>query len=980
MKFNIFIFIIFSFKCERINYTNPVIKDESPDPSVIKAHDNYYYLFTTNEKIYRSRDLVNWEYLRKAFDDKSRPSFIENVDNYWNPCITKQDNLYILYFSLSNGDNNGIGVATSSNPGGPFDIMNTNGKLFLNNEIEVDKSINPHFIEEAGKKYIIFGNQKGIYGIELNQDGITIKNLTDKFQLAGNNFELPYIYKRNNYYYLFASIGDCCTNSNPDQKIIVGRATSFKGTYMSKSNKSMINNDYDVIVGGNEEYSSVGSISIINDTEKTWIIFHARKGDGERFTCIDELKWDSENWPYLENDSPSFYSTEGPIILTDTNVTFDNNDNDSIKYFDNNNSDTEEKITSAFHSQNNDEYSTESIILNTSYIIPHNNTNFSLFNFFMGNSLLDDNKNINITEEILNGGLSLLIPKIYNESFIITEKDKEYQLSTVSNQYKRNDWVIIDLGDCEQILKDKYGINKDEDLLIFKIENHYDGINIPIIEYEIYSIDGTKKLDLNECNNTFVYNIPVNISEDELYKHDPESDYYNDRCNKYTSENKLDMTLYDRKNEFNEKNFSLCEVNCTFKGYNINTSTVQCECIQNQGLDRLNNEKNDLVIKMESSKSSSNIDVVQCSDVFNNSEELSTNPGFLSLIIILVIFFIVFIIFFIKGYNLLKQNMNDVIDKMFKNDEKEKNKKNKIFNDNITKHPDTKLKLIKQSKNKRSKRDKLIKNNDTELKNSNLMLLNKNGKQSKEIITTSVSYKRNTEKKNEKFLYETDYELNNSEYKSALKYDKRSCCEYYYSLLKSKQIFIFTFLNFDDYNSGIIKKFIFFLSFALHYTINALFFNDSNMHQILIDEGSYNINYQFPHIILSSIASIIILRIMLITLILTDKYILEIKLQKSIENAKNLLKANLKCLLIKYIIFFGLNLVLLILFWYYLTCWNAIYENTQIYLLKNTFISFGVSLVYPFIINIIPVILRIQALENHENKCLYKASKIFQIL
>ena len=167
---------------------------------------------------------------------------------------------------------------------------------------------------------------------------------------------------------------------------------------------------------------------------------------------------------------------------------------------------------------------------------------------------------------------------------------------------------------------------------------------------------------------------------------------------------------------------------------------------------------------------------------------------------------------------------------------------------------------------------------------------------------------------------------------------------------------------------------------ALHYTINALFFNDSNMHQILIDEGSYNINYQFPHIILSSIASIIIVRIMLITLILTDKYILEIKLQKSIENAKNLLKANLKCLLIKYIIFFGLNLVLLILFWYYLTCWNAIYENTQIYLLKNTFISFGVSLVYPFIINIIPVILRIQALENHENKCLYKASKIFQIL
>ena len=29
--------------------------------------------------------------------------------------------------------------------------------------------------------------------------------------------------------------------------------------------------------------------------------------------------------------------------------------------------------------------------------------------------------------------------------------------------------------------------------------------------------------------------------------------------------------------------------------------------------------------------------------------------------------------------------------------------------------------------------------------------------------------------------------------------------------------------------------------FALHYSINALFFNDTNMHQILEDQGNYNI-------------------------------------------------------------------------------------------------------------------------------------------
>jgi hypothetical protein len=68
-----------------------------------------------------------------------------------------------------------------------------------------------------------------------------------------------------------------------------------------------------------------------------------------------------------------------------------------------------------------------------------------------------------------------------------------------------------------------------------------------------------------------------------------------------------------------------------------------------------------------------------------------------------------------------------------------------------------------------------------------------------------------------------------------------------------------------------------------------------------------------------------------------------------------------------------------------LTCFNAIYNNTQIYLIENTFISFGLSLFYPFIINIIPAVLRIYSL-NKKNKdkkgenCLYKISKIIQIL
>ena len=93
-------------------------------------------------------------------------------------------------------------------------------------------------------------------------------------------------------------------------------------------------------------------------------------------------------------------------------------------------------------------------------------------------------------------------------------------------------------------------------------------------------------------------------------------------------------------------------------------------------------------------------------------------------------------------------------------------------------------------------------------------------------------------------------------------------------------------------------------------------------------------------------------------------------------------KKKLKCMKIKFAIFFILNFLLLVLFWYYLTCFNAIYKNTQIYLIENTFISFAISLFYPFIINLLPMIIRRRSIKssNKKLKYLYKVSQILQLI
>ena len=78
------------------------------------------------------------------------------------------------------------------------------------------------------------------------------------------------------------------------------------------------------------------------------------------------------------------------------------------------------------------------------------------------------------------------------------------------------------------------------------------------------------------------------------------------------------------------------------------------------------------------------------------------------------------------------------------------------------------------------------------------------------------------------------------------------------------------------------------------------------MHKIYEDGGKYNIIFQFPYITYSAIISTVVLRIILATLVLTEKSILEVKNQKSRLFAENKKKSALKYVIIKYSIFFVL--------------------------------------------------------------------------
>ena len=227
--------------------------------------------------------------------------------------------------------------------------------------------------------------------------------------------------------------------------------------------------------------------------------------------------------------------------------------------------------------------------------------------------------------------------------------------------------------------------------------------------------------------------------------------------------------------------------------------------------------------------------------------------------------------------------------------------------------------------------------------------------------------------------YYNDTELNSLNYKEALIIDKRTYLQYYWSLIKKKQLLFFTFYPNNDYNSMIIKICLFLFAFVLYYIVNALFFNDSTMHKIYVDHGAFNFIYNIPQILYSTVISSVI-SIIIKALSLSEKNVLTIKKLKTIEDMNIKIKKVLKCLVIKFVLFFFICLIFLILFWYYISCFCAVYKNTQYYLIKDTTISFCLSLLYPFGLNLLPGILRIPSLNGTNKECMYKISKIIQLI
>ena len=616
------------------------------------------------------------------------------------------------------------------------------------------------------------------------------------------------------------------------------------------------------------------------------------------------------------------------------------------------------------------------------------------------------------------------------EDDVFEDEKMTVTLTTTQNQKNNtnNNITIIDLGECEDLLRKEYNISDDELLYMKKIDVIQEGMKIPKVEYDVYSkLNGNilVKLNLTVCQNSKIsLSVPVQISE-SLDKLNSSSGYYNDICYAATSDSGTYISLKDRKKEFIEENKTVCQDDCDFSEYDYNTKKAKYSCKVKESspisLADMKINKTKLYENFIDIKNIANIKLMVCYKELLTLRGIKNNIACFIIAPIIIFHITIIILFYDKFQSKITNKIKSIsfgINNwdLVKADEKKKEKEKKM------------KKLLLKKKSKKSKQIKInnmniknINNEKEEKKVETIKLLNpidyyffteilnkkdnppKKKSRAKKlkvynknpINIINIENNKNTDrsmldekmneqdiiKKSKEIMEYTDEEKNNLKYELALKYDKRTYFEYYLSLLKTQHLFIFSFFYSKDYNSRIIKIDLFFVGFTIYYAINALFFNDNTMHKIYEDEGSFNIVYQLPQIAYSTLISTA-LDILLKLLALSEGNIIDYKKNKDKKDLNKRTKELNDKLNIKFILYFVVSSIILLFFWYYLSMFGAIYRNTQYHLIKDTLISFGLSLIYPFFIYLLPGFFRIPSLSNPKNKrkYLYNLSLLLQML
>lgn len=276
-------------------FKNPILNADYSDPDAIRVGDDYYMVTSSFNcmpglPILHSKDLVNWKIANYALK-KQEPASLYDLPQHgkgvWAPAIRYHNQEYYIYYP---DPDFGIYMIKSKDPLGDWSkpVMVLPGRGI----------IDPcPFWDDDGKAYLAVGwagSRAGVNSLltlfKISSDGTKV--LDDGVHIfdghEGNHtVEGPKIYKRNNYYYVFAPAGGVATGWQ-----LVLRSEDIYGPYEQRI----------VMAQGKSNVNGPHQGALMDTkTGESWFLHFQDKGAYGRVVHLQPVKW-VDNWPVIGHD------------------------------------------------------------------------------------------------------------------------------------------------------------------------------------------------------------------------------------------------------------------------------------------------------------------------------------------------------------------------------------------------------------------------------------------------------------------------------------------------------------------------------------------------------------------------------------------------------------------------------------------------------------------------------------------------------
>jgi beta-xylosidase len=288
-------------------YKNPVLNADYSDPDAIRVGDDFYLISSSFEDVaglpvLHSKDLVNWTIIGHAL--KQQPplehfSIPRHGEGVWAPAIRYHKGEFYIYYP---DPDFGIYVIKANNAAGPWSepVLVEGGRGLIDPCPLWDDDGTVYLVHgwagsRAGIKSIISINKLNAQGTKTIDEGVIVYDGHE----TDPTIEGPKIYKRNNYYYLFAPAGGVPTGWQ-----LVLRSKNIYGPYERRivmdQGKSPINGPHQ-------------GAWVTTQTGEDWFLHFQDKEAYGRVVHLQPMKWIND-WPVIGIDKDG--DGKGEPVLT----------------------------------------------------------------------------------------------------------------------------------------------------------------------------------------------------------------------------------------------------------------------------------------------------------------------------------------------------------------------------------------------------------------------------------------------------------------------------------------------------------------------------------------------------------------------------------------------------------------------------------------------------------------------------------------